>query len=184
MMTDTFDPESVEEGWTSFVQRMNEEFLDAFEQNLEAQAEFVESWSEAVESQTDDERITSGARGYARAYQVWMDAAEQMVGRTNDAIEGEEVGVEDFRDIWLNSANEAFKEVMGTTAFAAATGDTLDQVFDAQQQATETAEATLRSLGMPTESDVEEVGERLVELERRQHDVENKLDRILEQLEE
>jgi predicted nuclease with TOPRIM domain len=36
---------------------------------------------------------------------------------------------------------------------------------------------------MPTQSEIEEVGERLVELERRQHRVEEKLDRILEAVE-
>jgi hypothetical protein len=39
-------------------------------------------------------------------------------------------------------------------------------------------------MGFSTREDVEEVGERLVELERRQHEVEQKLDQILDHLEE
>jgi len=183
-MTDTYTPTEMESNWNEFIENMNEEFLEALEQNMEAQAQFVESWSKTVESATDDDELSGGVRGYARAYQVWMDAAEQMVQRSNDAFEGEDVEVEEFRDTWLNAANEAFKEVMSTTAFAAATGQTVEQALEAQQQSTEAAEATLHSLGMPTESDVEEVGERLVELERRQHQVEEKLDRILDQMEE
>jgi len=183
-MTDSHTPTEMEENWNRFMRNMNEEFLEALEQNMEAQAEFVESWSETVESTTEDRELSSGVHGYARAYEVWMDAAQQMVERSNDAVEGEDVDVEEFRDTWLNAANQAFKEVMSTTAFAAATGETVEQALDAQRQSTEAAETTLHSLGMPTESDVEEVGERLVELERRQHAVENKLDRILEHLEE
>lgn len=183
-MTDSYTPTTMEDNWNQFMQNMNEEFLEALEQNMEAQAEFVESWSETVGNATDDDEISSGVRGYARAYKVWMDAAERMVERANDAFEGEDVEMEEFRDTWLNAANQAFKESMNTTAFAAATGQTVEQALEAQQQSQEAAETTLHSLGMPTESDVEEVGERLVELERRQQAVENKLDRVLEQIEE
>lgn len=41
-------------------------------------------------------------------------------------------------------------------------------------------EDTIAQLGCPTRDDVDEVAERLVELERRQHGIEKKLDRIVE----
>jgi phage-related minor tail protein len=182
-MTDSYDPTQIQGGWNDFVQQMNEEFVDALEQNMEAQAEFVESWSRTVQDATEDEQLSSGVEGYARAYEVWMEAAEQMVDRANEAVEGEEVELEQFRDVWLNSANEAFKEVMSTTAFAAATGETVEQALELQRRTDEAAETTLHALGFATEGDVQEVGERLVELERRQHEVENKLDRILDGIE-
>jgi phage-related minor tail protein len=182
-MTDSYDPTQIQGGWNDFVQQMNEEFVDALEQNMEAQAEFVESWSRTVQDATEDEQLSSGVEGYARAYEVWMEAAEQMVDRANEAVEGEEVELEQFRDVWLNSANEAFKEVMSTTAFAAATGETVEQALELQRRTDEAAETTLHALGFATEGDVQEVGERLVELERRQHEIENKLDRILDGIE-
>ena len=40
---------------------------------------------------------------------------------------------------------------------------------------------TLESLGFATRDDVDEVAERLIELERRQHEVSKKLDRLLEE---
>lgn len=183
-MTDSYTPTGMDANWTEFMETMNEEFLEAFEQNMEAQAEFVESWSETVGSATEDQDLSSGVHGYARAYQVWMDAAQQMIERSSEAFEGEDVEFEEFRDTWLNAANQAFKEVMSTTAFAAATGQTVERALDAQRQSTEAAEATLHQLGMPTESDVQEVGDRLVELERRQQDVESKLEEILATLDE
>jgi hypothetical protein len=182
-MTDSYSPDAAAQNWNSFVDQMNEQFMDAFEQNVEAQAEFVESWSETLESNIDDDEMTEGVKGFSRAYEAWMDAAQQMVDRVNDSVEGEDVEVEEFRDIWLNTANEAFKEAMSTTAFAAATGESVQQALDLQQQADEAAESTLHNLGFATEGDIVEIGERLVELERRQHAVEEKLDRILEELE-
>jgi hypothetical protein len=170
--------------WNGFVEQMNEQFMEAVEANMEAQAEFVESWSEAVEEGVDEPEAAEGVQGYARAYETWMEAAEQMVERANDAVEGDDVDVEEFRDVWLNSANEAFKEVMSTSAFAAATGQTVAGAMEAKRQADDAAETTLHDLGLPTESDVQEVGDRLVELERRQHEVEQKLDRVLEHLDE
>ena len=104
--------------------------------------------------------------------------------RLADATAEEDVPVTDLRDIWLSAANESFEEVMGTTAFAAATGQAVDEVLDAQSQVQAASQETLRELGLATRDDVQEVGERLVELERRQHAVEEKLDRVLEHLEE
>ncbi|NHN48901.1 poly(R)-hydroxyalkanoic acid synthase subunit [Halostella sp. JP-L12] len=183
-MADSFNPDDAAQNWNSFVEQMNKQFMDAFEQNVEAQAEFVESWTETLEANADDQELTEGVKGYARAYEAWMDAAQQMVERVNDSMEGEDVEVEEFRDIWLNTANEAFKEAMSTTAFAAATGESVQQALDLRQQAGEASESTLSELGFATEGQIVEVGERLVELERRQHAVEQKLDRIVEELEE
>ena|SRR6056297_2142061 len=180
-MTDS-QPQS--QNWNAFVEQWNEQFLEALEDNMEAQAQFVESWSETVGEVSEDNELSDGVEGYARAYETWMNASQQMVERMNDQLEGEDVNVEEFRDIWLNTANEAFKDVMSTTAFAKMTGETVGDVLELQQQADEASQETLRSLGFATEDDVVEIGDRLVELERRQHAVEEKLDRVLEHLED
>ncbi|MWV39740.1 poly(R)-hydroxyalkanoic acid synthase subunit PhaE [Natrialba sp. INN-245] len=181
-MSDSEQPQA--QNWNAFVEQWNEQFLDALEDNMEAQAQFVESWSETVGEMSDEEEISDGVEGYAKAYETWMGASKQMVDRMNDQLEGEDVELEEFRDVWLNTANEAFKDVMSTTAFARMTGETVGDVLELQQQADEASEETLRMLGFATESGVLEVGDRLVELERRQHAVERKLDRVLEHLEE
>jgi hypothetical protein len=166
------------------VQNVNEAMAESVEQNMEMSAAFMESWADAMEdSVPDQETLASGVEGYNNAYEVWMDAAEQTFERTTDAAEGDEVAPAEFRDIWLQSANEAFKEVMSTSAFAAANGQLVRAMMDLREQTDEVGEETLAELGMPTQSDVEEVGERLVELERRQHRVEEKLDRVIEALE-
>ncbi|SIR61026.1 poly(R)-hydroxyalkanoic acid synthase subunit [Natronorubrum thiooxidans] len=172
------------QNWNAFVEQWNEQFLDALEDNMEAQAEFVESWSETVGEVSDDNELSDGVEGYARAYETWMNASQQMVERMNDTLEGEDVDVDEFRDIWLNTANEAFKDVMSTTAFARMTGETVGDVLELQQEADEASQDTLRTLGFATEDDVVEVGDRLIELERRQHAVEEKLDRVLEHLDD
>jgi hypothetical protein len=168
--------------WSEFVAEMNESLLAAMERNAAAQAQFVESWVDAVDVDETATLTADGTEGYANAYRAWMRAAETLVDRANDALEGSDVSPEDVRDIWLNTANEAFKEVLSTSAFAAATGETVDGVLDLQRQADEAAEETLHSLRFATAGDVEEVGDRLLELERRQQAVEERLDRVLEEL--
>jgi len=73
---------------------------------------------------------------------------------------------------------------MGTSAFAAATGQTIGDMLEASEQLDHASQETLRSMGFATEGDIEEIGERLVELERRQHAVEQKIDRLIELQEE
>jgi hypothetical protein len=171
--------------WSQFVDEMNESFLSAFERNVEAQANFVDSWLDTLdESATmDSETMSEGLEGYARAYETWMDAVETQFERSADAMAGEDVDMEEFRDVWLNAANESFKEVMSTAAFAAMTGETVENALEFRQEVDEAAEETLHGLGFATREDVVEVGERLVELERRQHSIETKLDEILEAVE-
>lgn len=178
------DTDDVQEQWARMVENMNEAVAKSMEQNMEASAAFMESWADAIEENVpNEETMAEGVEGYNRAYEVWMRAADQMVERTADAASGEEVESTEFRDIWLQSANQAFKEIMGTSAFAAANGQLVNAMMEMRQHTDEISEDTLSQLGMATQSNVEEVGERLVELERRQHAVEKKLDRIIEELE-
>lgn len=173
-----------QEQWDELARNVNDAVAQSMEQNMEASAAFMESWADAMEqSVPDEDEVAEGLEGYNDAYEVWMDAAEQIFERTSDAAEGEDVAVTEFRDIWLQSANEAFKQVMGTSAFAAANGQLVNAMMDLREQTDEISEDTVRELGMATGTDVEEVGERLVELERRQHAVEQKLDEILEAVE-
>jgi hypothetical protein len=163
---------------------MNDVVADSIEQNLEAQSALIDSWTGSMEnSMLEEEEIEDGIEGYIQAYEVWMDAAEEMFERSNDAAQGEDVPPEEFRDIWLRSANEAFSEVMSTSAFAAANGQLVDQIMEMQQEVDELTQDTLSQMGMATRDDIEEVGERLVELERRQHAVEDKLDQLIDAVE-
>lgn len=176
--------EEIQEQWQELAQNVNRAVAQSMEQNMEASAAFMESWADAVEQSVPDEReLVEGLEGYNSAYEVWMDATEELFERTSAAAEGGDVSVTEFRDIWLQSANEAFKQVMGTSAYAAANGQLVSAMMDMREHVDEVSEDTLRQLGMTTASDVEEVGERLVELERRQHRVEEKLDRVIEALE-
>ena len=176
--------EEMMEQWNELAEDMNEAMAQSMEQNMQASAAFMESWADAMEqSVPDDEEFAEGIEGYNNAYEVWMDAADQMFERSVAAAEGEDVAATEFRDIWLQSANEAFKEVMGTAAFAAANGQLVNAMMEMREQVDEMSEDTLEQLGMPTQSNVEEIGERLIELERRQHRVEEKLDRVIEALE-
>jgi hypothetical protein len=177
------DANETRENWNEMVEQMNDAVAESVEQNMEAQAAFMESWAEAVEgSMPEEEELTEGIEGYNRAYEVWMDAAGKMFERSTDAAQGEDVEPSEMRDIWLQSANEAFKEVMSTSAFASANGQLVEAMMDMQEEADEVTQDTISQMGLPTRDDVMEVGERLVELERRQHRVEEKLDEILEQL--
>jgi hypothetical protein len=175
----------MQDQWTEMVEEMNDAVADSLEQNMKSQAAFVESWADAVEdSVPEEDAMAEGIQGYNRAYEVWMDAAEQLFERTTDAAQGEDVEPAEYRDIWLQSANEAFKEVMSTSAFAAANGQLVESMMEMRREADDVSQETLSQMGFSTRDDIDEVGERLVELERRQQDVEEKLDQIIDHLEE
>lgn len=179
-MTDADDTSHTE--WDAFFEEANKRYLEAFERNVAAQSEFVNSWMRALEESTDKDHMEAGMEGYSKAYKAWMEAAEDQVERMTASFEGADISTEEFRDRWLRAANDAFKEVMSTSAFAAMTGDTVERALDFKQGADELAEETLHGLGFATVGDVEEVGDRLIELERRQQRIEEHLEDVLEEL--
>lgn len=166
--------------WGSMVEDFNAAVMRAVEDNVSAQAAIAESWMASLGDSTADAVSEDAVAGYARAYGTWMDAAKEGFERTSDALDGEDVPPEEFRDIWLNAANDAFKDVMSTTAFAAATGDTVGDVLGLADQVDDATARALHNAGLPTADDIQEVGERLVELERRQHAVEGQLEGLSE----
>ena len=169
--------------WDAFIADATEQWRDAFEQNVEAQASFVEAWIDAVEDASDMTHFEDAVNGYAEAYKTWMEAAAEQGDRMNAMMRGEDVSMESIRDAWMNAANDAFKEVMSSTAFAAATAETVDSVLDVKKEADEYAEETLHGLRFATLGDVEEVGERLVAVERRLQAIEERQEDILDHLE-
>lgn len=179
------DSNQMQDEWNEMVEQMNEAVADSIEQNMEAQASFLEAWSDAFDdSVPEEETLSEGVEAYNQAYDVWMDAVEEMFEKTTSAAEGEDVDPTEYRDIWLQSANEAFKEVMETTAFASANGQLVEAMMEMQQDVDEVTQDTVAQMGMATRDDVVEVGERLIELERRQHEVEQKLDQLIDAVEE
>jgi len=166
------------------VEQMNEAVAESVEQNVEAQAAFMQSWADAVDSSIPEEDVfAEGIEGYNEAYETWMEAAERMVERTSDAAQGEDVEFTEFRDIWLQSANEAFKEIMSTSAFAAANSQLIESMLEMRQEADEINQETIEQFGFATRDDMDEVAERLLEVERRQHDLEQKIDRLVDAIE-
>lgn len=177
------EPDSTSAGDGAFADTV-ERSMAVWEKNLEAQNAFLESWVQTIDDAAlDDAALAEGVEGYAEAYDTWMKAGERMLERLENAAAGEDVGFDEFRNIWLGSANEAFKEVMSTSAFAAATGDTVEHALAMKQQADDAANDALHEMGFATAHDLDEVAARLVELERRQQAVEDKLDRILDAVE-
>lgn len=164
--------------------QLSEEIMRGMDQYIDAQTSFLEAWEESVRTNTDDEVITSGAAGIADAYEIWLTASREWTEQLIAAAEGEELDARDVRDVWLRAANESAQALMSTTAFARVTGQQVQDSLELQQQQDEAMQAMLEAMGLPTVHTVDEVGERLVELERRQHAVEQKLDRLLEALED
>lgn len=162
---------------------MNEGFADAVQEGVTAQMNVAEAWLDAVEDATGQEELDEGVEGLLGAYEVWMVAARDTFELVNDSLEGEDVPIDRFRDTWLNAANQAFKEVIGTATFSMLTGQSIDGVMDLRRQVDDVTESTLHDLGLPTHGDLEEVGERLVALERRNHAVEKKLDEVIDAIE-
>jgi len=163
---------------------MNEAFATTVERNAEAQAALVEAMSDAMLGTVPDEsELSDGLQGYVSASAVWMEAADRTVEETITAMEEEDIDPETFRDIWMRATNDALSELFSTEAFAGANGELMQAMLSRREAFDEIQQDSLAQAGFATQEDVSEVAKRLVELERRQQDIEERLDRILEAVE-
>ncbi|MFA5860137.1 MAG: poly(R)-hydroxyalkanoic acid synthase subunit PhaE [Candidatus Thermoplasmatota archaeon] len=118
----------------------------------------------------------SGGTLFGESFRIWtqtIDQASQMTAER--ASMGEGPPVEDLVNLWTNAYADAIKPVLGSPLYAAAQGETVDAALDARKRLQEQAEHSLRAVGISTRSDLLEVGQRLIELERRQQRVETLL---------
>jgi len=169
--------------WLEWATAMNERFADSVDASMTAQQQFAEAWMDSIERTTGQQELDDGLASLFAAYAVWMDAAHETQEHVNDALEGEDVPVEHIRDTWMNAANQAFKSLLSTTAFSMMTGRSVDDLLELRQQTEELQASALHDLGLPTRGDIEEVGERLVELERRNHELAKTLEAVADAVE-
>lgn len=125
----------------------------------------------------------SGGTLFGESFRIWTQTIDQASQMTVErASNGEGPPVEDLVNLWTNAYADAMKPMLGSPLYAAAQGETVDAALDARKRLQEQAEHSLRSVGISTRSDLLEVGQRLIELERRQQRVENLLREIRSQI--
>ena len=101
------------------------------------------------------------------ASDYWMGHYQEAMARTTRAMEdggdAAQRGREVF-DIWSGFYSGLLKEVMATSDYARAMGAMRDASMDAIKRSRDSTEASLRSMGVPTRSDMDEVHRALKEL--------------------
>ncbi len=109
---------------------------------------------------------------FADATRIWINAVGEATRRTQEAVQkGQPIAPDAFVDVWTKAASELSQAVVSDAAFAALTGQWVNAVSKAKVDAKKAATNQIREVGFATHEDVEEVGKRLIELERRVHDL-------------
>ena len=62
--------------WGEYVEQLNQSFVEAFEQNMRMQTEFLDSLRDSLDDSSLDETTVDGMQGVSRAYEVWIEAAD------------------------------------------------------------------------------------------------------------
>jgi Poly(R)-hydroxyalkanoic acid synthase subunit (PHA_synth_III_E) len=133
--------------------------MDRFAKASETQAKALKSTSSKDVSDMSD--LTTTMAKY------WADNYSNVVGSIQGIIEGEgDASGKSKRiyDAWSGFTSDMMKQVMRTAAFSKWMGSMRDADLDAMAQARQLTEETLRAMGSPTKSDMDEVQRSLKEL--------------------
>lgn len=153
------------------LQKTAEQAVKAFEMNLEMGRAFLQTWAKQIQNSAP---ATGGAQTlpFADASKVWIGAVTEATRRTQEAfLKGETLNADAYADIWSAAASQVAQEIVKDSAFAHLTGQWVNAAAKAKGEAKRVAEERLRDLGFATSGDVSEVSKRLIELERRVHDL-------------
>jgi len=100
---------------------MNEAFASTLERNVEAQAAFVETMTDAfLGGVPDEDELAGGFEGYVNVSEVWLDAADRTFEETTAAIEENDIDPETFRDRLQEQVRAAGQDRSGETGTTAA----------------------------------------------------------------
>lgn len=178
---DTAPEHSLFPGWGRAVEWQYETVRTALERSLEMQRTVVDSWVTAAESTAPPETPQRAQlRRLEWGYDIWEETLLNTLVHLDDAITEDGIDLRQLQMIWLHAMDDAFSDVTSRPAFAAETNDTLEDVLTEQQQLNELRRDFLHASNLPTDRDLEEVGERLLDLEARQKRIEEKLDAVLD----
>ncbi|WP_318570993.1 hypothetical protein [Salinigranum marinum] len=178
---DTAPEYSLFPGWERAVEWQYEAARATLERSLGVQRTVVNSWVKAAESTVPPE---TPQRAHLRrlewGYDIWEEALLNTLVHLDDAVSEEGIDLRQLQMTWLHAMDDAFSEVMSRPVFAAGINDTLEDALTEQQQLSHLRRDLLYASNLPTDRDVEAVGERLLDLEARQKKIEEKLDMILD----
>lgn len=170
---------SKEQEWNEWNRRAAESLAKAQGASLEASRAFFEAWQKAVPGMAGM-AATPGANGastaatmpFQAAGEAWMRAVAEAGARTQEAFaSGKPLAPDDFVDIWTKAASEVGTRIVEDPAFAQMTGQMVNANMKLREETRAQADARLKEMGLASATDVAEVGRRLVELERRIHDL-------------
>ncbi len=103
---------------------------------------------------------------------TWMRIMQEASERTREAMsDGRGITPDLYTDLWTRGASEFAKEVLEDPAFARMAGQTAEGAATARHRMREEGANRARDMGLAAHDDVVEIGERLIELERRIHDL-------------
>ncbi|SEP08486.1 hypothetical protein SAMN04487948_11383 [Halogranum amylolyticum] len=178
---DTAPEHSLFPGWGRAVEWQYETARATLERSLEMQRTVVDSWITAAESTAPPETPQRAQlRRLEWGYNIWEETLLNTLVHLDDAIREDGIDLRQLQMIWFHAMDDAFSEVMSRPMFVAEMNDTLEDVLTEQQQLNELRRDFLHASNLPTDRDLEEVGERLLNLEARQKKIEEKLDMILD----
>lgn len=129
------------------------------------------------------------AEAQRKLYEAWLEATSQTLKKSLEAVapqahkaEPTTLPYEALYDLWVNTYAKMFNEIMSTPLFAATVGQYLDSMLDLKQGLNHTTGKTLKALGLPTRSDLDEIYQRLISLERGLHELTKQIKELAKKL--
>lgn len=166
------EPASKEQEWNEWNRRVAETMVKTQTASLEASKAFFDAWQKAIPTMGQGQVPGLGAVPFQAAGDAWIRAIGEAGRRAQEAAaSGKTLTPDDYVDVWTRAASEVGQRIVEDPAFAQMTGQMVNANMTMREEAHAQRDARLKELGLASSSDLSEVARRLVELERRVHEL-------------
>jgi len=149
----------------------------ALETSLSTQQRAVERWADAFET-APYPGVATPARSAAWLYEIWAETLRSALVNLDDAVTADGVDLDSLLMLWLHAADDALADVGRSAEFAAAMDRSVEGTLTVQSLLADRNRVLVEAVHLPTDRDAEALGARLLDLEYRQKEVEDRVERL------
>ena len=169
--------------WITNTEDMSKSFVHLFMEGMKKQYELYELWIDGIKLESIKK---FGINEITDIFSKYFGEISEKITKTSiDALKGDTDYIQKYKEIYgylIDSYSKMYKEILKTTGFTSLMGHTINQYLDAKNLITKYTEEYLKSIGIPTQSNINAIYEKIQILATEINNLSKKIDNLLSEL--
>jgi hypothetical protein len=159
--------------WDQYSNSMSEHASELMKENLKNQQELYELWMDAfgIKDEGQKEHDNGPYNAINSFFKRMWEHSVSSIQPTASPDENFRKLSEEWQDLWMKAYSKSVMDIVRSPAFADFNGHTLDTNLEMKQTSDRFANWYLSTMGVPTQQNVDEIHQKLHDLDRKMSDI-------------